>query len=345
MNIKSLLLASSIFLASPLSFASGYSNGTDEVGKFAIADRASGTVSVIDANTDQLINTLTLPAANNPSEPMYIVYKENRLYIGDRANDRVVVYDSYGLNFIKSLPTGRGVFHMWAAKNAELLAVNNDIDNTVTLIDTNDLNVVDTLSLPSDLINRGFRPHDVFLSDNGKQAYISLLDGVEGDDYVIKYSLSRNREVARRSVGGDPHLFLSPTNKNRLLVASQDSGTVVALNTKHLRERDQVKVPNAHGIFALGERLYVSNIADNGSDGLYTLENRWLNVIQINDTPFPTPHNIAVSDNGEKIYITHSGAQQDKVSVFVTKPGLSFPSYEGEVTVGKNPFGLAYIPH
>ena len=59
---------------------------------------------------------------------------------------------------LKTIPTGRGVFHMWATQEDELLLVNNDIDKTVTVIDTNSLIVSKTLSLPSDLLASGFKP-------------------------------------------------------------------------------------------------------------------------------------------------------------------------------------------
>ena len=61
------------------------------------------------------------------------------------------------------------------------------------------------------------------------------------------------------------------------------------------------------------------------------------------DTPYAVPHNIALTPNGRKLYVTHSGAN-NKVTVFTTK-GLfdPIPEFSGEVTVGDNPFGLAFV--
>jgi YVTN family beta-propeller protein len=317
----------------------------DEAGKVAVANRAAGTVSIIDASTDNVVHTLTLPDTEQAAEPMYVVYKENRIYVGDRANNQVAVYDSYGYNLLTTVPAGQGVFHMWSAKNAQRLLVNNDIDNTVTVIDTNTLTVLNTLSLPADLIKLGFKPHDVFVTDNGRVAFISLVGGPEGNDYVIKLSTTHNKELARQEVGGDPHLFISPQNRKQLYVTSQDSGTVSVLNKGNLSVKDQLRVPNAHGVFAVGRRLYVSNIAEGGATGLYTIDAKNLKVVDVDDTPYAVPHNITVTDNGRKIYVTHSGATQNKVSVYQTIPNIALPSYLGEITVEANPFGLAYIPH
>ncbi len=345
MNMKLKFLLLSVMLGSGYIGTANASYTEVDQGTVAVANRASGSVSIIDVQTDNVVNTLILPAAAQIPEPMYVVYKENRLYVGDRANNRIVVYDSFGFNLLKIIPTGSGVFHMWAAKEAQVLLVNNDIDKTVTVIDTNSLSAINTLSLPSDLLAEGFKPHDVFITNKGKNAFVSLVDGQDGNDYIVKLSIKRNKELSRKEVGGDPHLFISPLKRNTLYVPSQDSGEVLALNTRNLATRYQFDVPNAHGIYALGRRLYVTNIAEGGAHGLYTLDAKGKHIIDTDNTPYGAPHNITVTANGQKIYVTHSGATQDKVSVYQTIPGRQLPSYLGEITVQNNPFGLAYIPH
>ena len=46
----------------------------DNHGNMVIADRASGTISVIDVKTDTVTRTIALPTADNPSQPMYVVH-------------------------------------------------------------------------------------------------------------------------------------------------------------------------------------------------------------------------------------------------------------------------------
>ena len=316
-------------------------------GHIAVANRGIGSVSIIDTQLDVIERTLTLPQSENPAEPMYVTYKENRLYVGDRANNRVVVYDSFGFNLLAEIPAGQGVFHMWAADSAQRLLVVNDLDNTVTVIDTNTLEAIATITMPDDLTLRNFKPHDIFVSDSGNSFFVSFIDGLPGNDYVVKYWLGRNTvtEVARSEVGGDPHLFIQKSQPYQILVATQDNDSVSALSINDLSLRYQIEVPNAHGIFALDRRLYLTNISDGGVAGLQTLDARRFRVIDEDDTLFATPHNISVTDDGSKIYVTHSGATQHKVSVFKTKQGRMLPEFVTELTVGFNPFGLAYIPH
>jgi hypothetical protein len=62
------------------------------------------------------------------------------------------------------------------------------------------------------------------------------------------------------------------------------------------------------------------------------------------DTPYPVPHNIALTRNGRKLFVTHSGAAADKVTIYTVSRHSPEPVFAGEVTVGLNPFGLAFVP-
>jgi len=55
------------------------------------------------------------------------------------------------------------------------------------------------------------------------------------------------------------------------------------------------------------------------------------------------PHNIALTPNGRKLYVTHSGPN-DKVSIYRIHGNDPVPVLVGDVTTGMNPFGLAFVP-
>jgi hypothetical protein len=61
------------------------------------------------------------------------------------------------------------------------------------------------------------------------------------------------------------------------------------------------------------------------------------------DTPSPTPHNIAASPFGLRIFVTHSGAASTKVSIYRLGFWTRRPEFVGEVDAGLNPFGLAVV--
>jgi DNA-binding beta-propeller fold protein YncE len=175
--ISMLILA---LFAGFLSFGNAQAAGEERThGKIVVANRGSGDISIIDASRGELVMNVPLPqaAGDNFPEPMYVVYTrpDDRVFVGDRANDRVVVFDADDFSIIGMVDTGRGVFHMWADPLSNQLWVNNDIDNTTTVINPRSLEVIATVQTPSDLVAIGGKPHDVILDYQGKLAYVSVL--------------------------------------------------------------------------------------------------------------------------------------------------------------------------
>lgn len=323
--------------------------GNRPIGRIAVANRNAGSVTVIDAATDVVDGTYALPGTD--PEPMYIVWSQatNRVFVGDRANDAVVVFDGQDFSVVGTVPVGAGVFHMWAdVKAVDQLWVNNDIDNTTTVIDPVSLAVLATVPTPADLVGLGGKPHDVLLSPDGAYAYISVL-GVEGaHDYVVQFSTTTFEETARAAVGKDPHL--SATFANKLLyVPCQNSDAVFVLNRETLALVDMIDAPGAHGAGMPfnGERFYTTNISGGGTGGLISINTAAGAISATRNTPVATPHNIALAPNlkaapdAQKLYITHSGATATTVSVYDVSGDA--PVFVTTVQTGLNPFGIAFI--
>ncbi len=335
-----------IILAGAYLPAGAMSPGDQSVaGKIVVANRASGTISIINTLTDQVADTITLPGTN--PEPMYVVYTRlgNRVFVGDRANNQVVVFDADDFSVVDEVPAGNGIFHMWADPQNSQLWVNNDIDNTATVIDPLNLQVITTVPMPADIVSDGGKPHDVVLDT--RFAYISMIGVAGPNDYIVKYSRGTFAEVDQQPVGKDPHVSL--TLRNQLLyVPTQNANEVLVLSRETLDEVTSIAVPNAHGagMTRNGKTFYTTNIANGGVDGLFTIDIRTNTVTgnPVDTTPYPTPHNIALTPNGNKIYVTHSGATADTVTVYTTTSQDPMPVFKTAVTVDLNPFGLAFVP-
>jgi DNA-binding beta-propeller fold protein YncE len=314
-------------------------------GKIVVANRASGTISVIDVHTDEVIGTFALPAAANAPEPMYVVQVRKRVFVGDRANNRVVVFDARSFIFEATVAAGSGVFHMWADPLERQLWVNNDIDKTCTVIDPLTLEVLATVPLPQDLTALGGKPHDVILDPHfGRFAYVSMI-GVSGAaDYVVKYSTQSFQEVGRAAVGKDPHLSVAQQNK-LLYVPCQGSSVVMVLDRDSLQPVTTLAIPAAHGagMTGNGQTFYTTNIAGGGVNGLFAIDTKTNTLIGGGThTPFAMPHNIALTPSGHKLYLGHSGASSNKLTIY--KITQRVPVLEGTVSVGGfNPFGIAYV--
>jgi len=313
-------------------------------GKIVVANRGSGDISVIDVETDH-VRTVPMPAGTNPPEPMYVVYTRagKHVFVGDRANDRVVAFDSRTFAVVGTVPAGAGVFHMWADPTERQLWVNNDIDNTSTVFEPRTLAVLATVPMPADLVAMGGKPHDVVL--DLRFAYVTMVGFAGPNDYVIKFDLHTFAEVGRAAVGKDAHVSLTLRNR-KLYVPCQNSDTVYVLNRYTMGELTQLPVPGAHGagMASNGKDFYVTNLTGGGPEGLWIIATPTDTLVGGGvDTPFATPHNIALTPGPRKLYLTHSGATSDQVSIYdITMPD-AVPSHVRNVTVGTNPFGLAFV--
>lgn len=320
-----------------------YSPGNS--GNIVIANRGSGSISVINTNTDQVSGTYQLPAGANSPEPMYVVFvrQGQRVFVGDRANNQVVVFRVSDFSVETTIPVGQGVFHMWADPQGRQMWVNNDIDNTTSVIDLYSLQIIATVPTPADLVSMGGKPHDVILGPAGKYAYVTVI-GVSGDnDYVVQFSTRTFGETGRAAVGKDAHLSLTSRNRE-LYVPCQNSDAVYVLDRFSMDLIETISVPGAHGagMITSGKTFYTTNISGGGTDGLFAINTSTNQVAGSSNTPYPVPHNIAFPTNAKKLYLTHSGGTSDKVTVYRISNRNPVPEYLTEITVELNPFGLAY---
>jgi YVTN family beta-propeller protein len=322
-------------------------NGFDgDTSYIVIANRASGTISVINTYTDEVTGTYDLPMGTNTPEPMYVVFvkQSQRVFVGDRANNQVVVFSAMDYSVETTISVGQGVFHMWADPQGKQLWVNNDIDNTTSVVDLYSLQVTATVPTPADLVSMGGKPHDVILGHRGKLAYVTVL-GVSGSsDYVVQYNRKTFQETGRAPVGKDPHLSLT-TRNSYLYVPCQNSDAVYVLNRFDMSLVETITVSGAHGAYMTtnGKVLYTTNLPGGGTDGLFAINTKNNQVIGSSNTPYPVPHNIVVTNNTKKLYLTHSGGTSDKVTVYEISNRNPVPIYMGEITVGLNPFGLGFV--
>ena len=110
---------------------------------------------------------------------------------------------------------------------------------------------------------------------------------------------------------------------------------------------DILDIPGAHGagLNINGRYLYTTNLPGGGSGALYTIDTRTNTLVGAPvDSPYPVPHNIALTFFPDKLYLTHSGGTSDKVTFYDVSPADPVPTFAGEVTVGLNPFGLSFVP-
>jgi DNA-binding beta-propeller fold protein YncE len=316
--------------------------------QIVVANRGGGTISVLDVATNA-VATHALPAAGLAPEPMYVVYSptNDRVFVGDRRNNRVVAFDARTFAVLNAnIPVGNGAFHMWGDPLLNQLWVNNDIDKTISVIDMTTFATVATIPTPNDL-GPAAVPHDVILDPTAPFAYVTVLNAA-ADDFVVKYSQSTFAEVDRQAVGQDPHVVLTRHNGN-LYVASQNSDDLSILDRDTLSPLGSLTIDNAHGVTvtADGGLLYVTSFPGTGVNGLTVIDTLTNGILGSVTTPMlgAGPHNLALSSDNTRLYITHTGPTSTSVSVFdIAGANRTSPVHLTDVTVGLNPFGIAAIP-
>lgn len=320
----------SLFMLSALFFTSCNDDSKETTYEeiVAVANRGAGSVTLINSTTDQVASTISIAG----SEPMYVVYSssKDKLYVGDRAGKKVHVINPKTKLVETSISVGSGVFHMWASSTQ--LWVNNDIDNTISVINLDTNTVIQTISV-------NLKPHDVFVSSDGTKAYVSVFNtSATMPDKIYMYSTTTFAKTAEVNVGKDPHLF-HLAGSNKLYVPCQ-SGQVYTLNGADLNVITNNAFEGAHGIFPSADQsnIFVTNIS---GAKLYSINaaNTTLNGTAVNALT-STPHNLVVNKAGTKMYVTHSGATADKVTTYTVNGATITPNKT--ITAGTNPFGIAY---
>jgi len=338
-----------------------------DAGSILVANRTSGTLSVIDEATDQVTKTVSVATRGaRPPEPMYVNYCQplKRVYVSDRANRYVAVYDAKTFQMLDTAPLGLGAFHMWIDTKCKQIWSVNDIDRNLSIINPKTLKlidadpktrgVIDPVKLPQELLDQGGKPHDIALDPKGKAAFVTVI-GITGKGYVLRYDTKTRRLTHQVEVGIDPHVGVA-WKKPVVYVACQGNSKLYALSTKDLSPlHDPVDVAGTHGTGWKHDdsAFYTTNLPGLGKDGLFAIDPETLGIAGKTDTGNASdgvedvPHNIAITADDKKLYITHSGHGEGEVKGVVTVYDISdkaAPKYLKKIMVGLNPFGITYAP-
>ena len=209
--------------------------------------------------------------------------------------------------------------------------MHNDIDETTSVIDLYSNSVIETISV-------GYKPQDVFVTEDGSRAFISTLIPGTDSDKVFMYSTSTFQKTGEQEVGKDPHLY-HLSRKDKLYVPCQ-SGSVYALDGRDLSVLNESGYNGAHGVYGTHNQntIFVTNISGAQIYSINTIKDELIGTPASSD---PIPHNLVVNMKASKLFVTHSGGSANTVSVFDIGPQKDL-SFRTMVTIGTNPFGLAY---
>eukprot|EP00892_Ulva_mutabilis_P009284 jgi/Ulvmu1/6728/UM030_0063.1 len=337
-----------------------------------VANRGSGTVSFIDPASLEVNATLDMP---DEGEPMYISYDSStrsRILVADRKNARLVVAELRGGDVMLSsnasaghgslqLPLPAGPFHSMSSqffvnepdvweKVGPVAVTSSDVDNMVAVHNMRTLSLIDMLPLPPLVASLGGRPHDVTAS--GYFIFVTYLGTSDGRGYVASYIRSGRRYQFLRLIetAEDPHVAIRDGTD---LIIAADGGTEKDGEVLFLRAPELVVVkrdvqPSPHGVFITFDSrlLYVINVLEGGANAVVTYDmatRKRLPGCAALNTTVTLPHNPAVTLDGGRLFITHSGGASVTSTYEIDAFGCPVQSTEKLITTGLNPFGITVV--
>lgn len=323
-------------------------------GTIVVANRGTGNISILDEVTGELIRNVDLPAGQgeNQPDPLYVynLTSTDEIVVDDRANNRVVFFDSETFEVTGTVATGAGNFHMWASPQEDQLWVANDIDNTLTVIDPQTKQEITRVALPDEIIGPDSLPHDVTIDPSGDFAYVTVFQNDNPDnDLLLKIDANTFEILDTAPVGKDPHISVNPES-NLVYVPGADTGTIDIFDRRgtELVRVDSLEQPGAHGIEFNndGSLIYTTNlptgVPGNGEDGLFVIDPLTNEIITSVDTSGPGSHNVWLNGDNSRLFLTHSGPEETTVDVFSLEDPTNPVLETTTNTNSLNPFGLAY---
>eukprot|EP00892_Ulva_mutabilis_P009288 jgi/Ulvmu1/6731/UM030_0066.1 len=334
-----------------------------------VANRGAGTVSFIDPTSLEVTVTFEMP---DEGEPMYIAYdysRRSRILVADRKNERLVVAelrgDSVDLTRRKSkrfLPLPAGTFHTMSTqffvndpeiweKTGPVAVTSSDVANESAVYDMRTLRLIDTIPLPPVVAELGGKPHDLTIS--GYFIFITYLGTSDGRGYVASYIRSGGKYhlLSVLETAADPHVAIR--DGTELVIAAQGAadgdGEVLFVRAPELVVIKRFVQPSPHGTaISFDSRfIYITNIAEGGENAVITYDMATREEVPgcaALTTSEPVPHNPAVTLDGGRLFITHSGAEATVTSTYeIDASGCPVQSSEHLITTGLNPFGICVV--
>jgi YVTN family beta-propeller protein len=282
-------LAALVAAASSFAFLAGRGPGPDGVsGAVWIANEGAGSLSVLDAATNDVVATVTgVAAPHNVQagdglslwvtsgrgtllrlETHYDLHQERRVgrhpahvielpdgdvWVTDEAGDAVTVF---GGGARATLPAGDGPHGLRASRDGRHVLVANRGSDSVSLYDAATRRALAEIPV-------GREPVQVAFAPDGATAYVTL----RGENAVAAVDLSRHEVVDRVAVGRGPVQLYPTPDGRRLVVANQGTAarpgrTVSLVGTSPFRELAKIAAgAGPHGVVVdpSGRRAYVTN--------------------------------------------------------------------------------------
>ncbi len=289
-----------------------------------VGNQVSGTVSVIDTSTDEVVRTL--PDHGKIGKKIQAVVAardEKHVFVVDADGNDLVEIDTASGKIVKHIPVGRAPEGASLSPSGKTIAVCVEEDNQVVLVD------VATAAATHVIPTQGRNPEHCVFSRDEKW----LMTGNENSDDADIIDLAKDRSVGLvhttgRSRGvawlpGDRIAYVAEENSNGVNVVDVPGRRVLRLIPTGLRSADVIATQD-------GKRVFVSNGGAGTISAIDTATEKVIATIPVGKRPW----NMALTHDGKKLYVAngHTG----DVSVIDTAKLAVIKT----IPVGKLPWGV-----
>jgi|GEM_PF-5032751 len=295
-----------------------------------------GTLSVIDGNTNNLIDTITIGLA-----PKFVAFDQNtnRIYVANQGSGTVSVIDGFTNSVIAEIPVGLGPqsnpIKPVVNPITGLIYVSNQVVPTVSVIDGSTNSVIAEIPVAvSTGIDIDTTLNKIYVT-NGFSSTVSVIDGdLDSVDFNTVI------EIIPTPL---PTGVVVDSINNRAYVNNYDDKSVSVINTELDIVIDIIPVgssPANVGFNPTTNRLYVAN---QGS-GTVSIIDTEINAVIATVATGIAPFDVAVNPNTNRVYVANRGS--GTVSVIDGMPGSPTENLEIAKIAGfSNNFGLALNPN
>lgn len=289
-----------------------------------VGNQVSGTVSVIDTSTDEVVRTL--PDHGKIGKKIQAVVAardEKHIFVVDADGNDLVEIDTASGKIVKHIPVGRAPEGASLSPSGKTIAVCVEEDNQVVLVD------VATATATHVIPTQGKNPEHCVFSRDEKW----LMTGNENSDDADIIDLAKDRSVGLvhttgRSRGvawlpGDRVAYVAEENSNGVNIVDVPGRRVLRLIPTGLRSADVIATRD-------GKTVFVSNGGAGTISAIDTATEKVIATIAVGKRPW----NMALTHDGKKLYVAngHTG----DVSVIDTAKLAVIKT----IPVGKLPWGV-----
>lgn len=302
--------------AAGLAFRAGGSGSGEILGSIWVANEGSGSLTVLDAATNEVAATLTgVPAPHNVqagngatvlatsafgtalrferdyhptweldagAHPAHVIQlPRGDVYVTDEEGNAVSAFTAPALARTR-IAVGRAPHGLRASPDGRLVVVANRESGTVTFVDASRREAVAEVAV-------GAEPVQVAFARDGRRVYVTL----RGEDAVAEVDVRSRRVVGKTSVGRGPVQLHATPDGARLVVANQGTRerpgrTVSLVATAPLREVARIETgagPHGVAVDPSGRRAYVTNLYSGTVSVLDLVTRREVAEIRTGDAP------------------------------------------------------------